>query len=114
MNTSESEKAEVDALIAQLSSSNDDNKKSSINVSSSPENNSTLSERKRIYIRQNSGSNSNAQYAASPTDTQKKLLTKNTRIYKKNDRKSRQGLFKKKEKLHKIVFFFLFKEEVVV
>lgn len=92
MNTSAAEKAEVDALIAQLSSSNDDNKKTPTNVSSSPDANSTLSERKRVYIRQNSGSNSNAQYAGSPTDTQKSLLQKNAKMYKKNDRKSRQGL----------------------
>jgi len=96
MNTSAAEKAEVDALIAQLSPSYDNEKKHSTNVSSSsPDGNSTLSERKRVFIRQNSGSNSNAQYAGSPTDAHKHLLQKNAKIYKKNDRKSRQGLSKK-------------------
>jgi hypothetical protein len=96
MNTSAAEKAEVDALIAQLSSSHDNDKKNATNISSSPDSNSTYSERKRVYIRQNSGSSSNAQHAGSPTDTQKHLLQKNARIFKKNDRKSRQGLFQKK------------------
>ncbi len=105
MNTSAAEKAEVDALIAQLSSSYDNEKKHSTNVSSSPNGNSTLSERKRVFIRQNSGSNSNAQYAGSPTDAHKHLLQKNAKIYKKNDRKSRQGLSKKKIKQKN--FFFV-------
>jgi hypothetical protein len=93
MNSSAAEQAEVDALIAQLSSSSDTAQKHSINVSSSPDTNSSVSERKRVYIRQNSGSNSNGQFSGSPTDAQKHLLQKNTKIYKKNDRKSRQGLF---------------------
>jgi len=92
MNTTSAEKAEVDALIAQLSPSYDNDKKNSTNVSGSPDANSTLSERKRVYIRQNSGSNSNAQFSGSPTDAHKNLLQKNAKIYKKNDRKSRQGL----------------------
>ena len=88
MNSTDAEKAEVDALIAQLSPS--------ANLSGSPENNSIGgTERKRVYIRQNSGSNSNAHFSGSPTDAQKNLLQKNTRITKKNDRKSRQGLFEK-------------------
>jgi len=94
MNTSAAEKAEVDALIAQLSPSYDNEKKNSPS-SGSPDANSTLSDRKRVFSRQNSGSNSNAQYAGSPTDAHKYLLQKNAKIYKKNDRKSRQGLFKK-------------------
>lgn len=92
MSSSMTEKAEVDALIAQLSSSNENDKKYSNNMSTSPESHSTTSERKRVYIRQNSGSNSNAQTVGSPTDAQKHLLQKNARITKKNDRKSRQGL----------------------
>lgn len=95
MNSSAAEKAEVDALIAQLSSSNENDKKNATNVSGSPDANSSLSDRKRIYIRQNSGSNSNTQSAASPTDVHKHLLQKNARIFKKNDRKSRQGLKKR-------------------
>ncbi|CAF1312297.1 unnamed protein product [Rotaria sordida] len=91
MSSAINEKAEVDALIAQLSSSKDYDKKNATNISSSPDAISTSSERKRIYIRQNSGSNSNAQFAGSPTDTQKRLLQKNAKISKKNDRKSRQG-----------------------
>jgi programmed cell death protein 4 len=91
MNSSAAEKAEVDALIAQLSSSHDNEKKSSTNLSGSPDANSSLSERKRVYIRQNSGSNSNAQSSGSPTDAHKHLLQKNAKMYKKNDRKSRQG-----------------------
>lgn len=91
MNSTDAEKAEVDALIAQLSSS-----AKGTNLSGSPENNSIGgTERKRVYIRQNSGSNSNAHFSGSPTDAQKHLLQKNTRITKKNDRKSRQGLFEK-------------------
>lgn len=100
MNSNDAEQAEVDALIAQLSSST-----SRTNLSTSPENNSASgaggSERKRVYIRQNSGSNSNAHFSGSPTDAQKHLLQKNTRIFKKNDRKSRQGLFDKCEEYRK-------------
>jgi hypothetical protein len=94
MTTSAAEKAEVDALIAQLSPSNDTNKKKSTDISSSPDATSTSSERKRIYSRQNSGSNSNTQFAGSPSDAHKHLLQKNAKISKKNDRKSRQGLFR--------------------
>ena len=93
MSTSAAEKAEVDALIAQLSPSYDTTQRNPTNLSTSPDANSSSSERKRIYIRQNSGSNSSAQFSGSPTDAQKHLLQKNTKIYKKNDRKSRQGLF---------------------
>ncbi|UJR21925.1 hypothetical protein I4U23_024994 [Adineta vaga] len=89
MSTSAEEKAEVDALIAQLSSSQDNDRKTSSNISSSPD--ATSSERKRIYIRQNSGSNSNNHSSGSPTDAHKHLLQKNAKLSKKNDRKSRQG-----------------------
>ncbi len=98
MNSSAAEKAEVDALIAQLSSSHDNEKKSSTNLSGSPDANSSLSERKRVFIRQNSGSNSNAQSFGSPTDAHKNLLQKNAKMFKKNDRKSRQGLFRETKK----------------
>jgi len=91
MTSSAAEKAEVDALIAQLSPSNDKEKKFSTNMSSSPDADSSTSGRKRVYIRQNSGSNSSAHSTGSPTDAHKFLLQKNARIYKKNDRKSRQG-----------------------
>ncbi|CAM4757609.1 unnamed protein product [Rotaria magnacalcarata] len=91
MSSSATEKAEVEALIAQLGSSNDNNKKQSNNVSTSPDAHSATSERKRVYIRQNSGSSSNTQHVGSPTDAQKHLLQKNTKMTKKNDRKSRQG-----------------------
>jgi programmed cell death protein 4 len=109
MNSTADEKAEVDALIAQLSPSYDTTQKNSTNISGSPDANSTLSERKRIYIRQNSGSSSNVQYSGSPTDAQKHLLQKNTRIYKKNDRKSRQGLLlnRKKKVVLSRVFFLI-------
>lgn len=77
MTTSADEKAEIDALIAQLSPSKID---------------SNVNEQKRVYIRQNSGSNTNnVQQSGSPTDAHKHLLQKNAKIYKKNDRKSRQG-----------------------
>ncbi|CAM4910291.1 unnamed protein product [Rotaria socialis] len=94
MSSSATEKAEVEALIAQLGSSNDNNKKQSNNMSTSPDASSATSERKRVYIRQNSGSSSNAQHVGSPTDAQKHLLQKNTKMTKKNDRKGR-GLAKK-------------------
>ena len=98
MNSSAAEKAEIDALIAQLSTSNDHDKKNASNISGSPDGSSSFSERKRVYIRQNSGSNSNAQSVGSPTDAHKFLLQKNAKISKKNDRKSRQGLNKTKKK----------------
>jgi hypothetical protein len=91
MNSSAAEKAEVDALIAQLSSSSDTAQKHSNHTSSSTSD-TNPSERKRVYIRQNSGSSANGQFSGSPTDAQKHLLQKNTKIYKKNDRKSRQGM----------------------
>ncbi|CAF2662050.1 unnamed protein product [Rotaria sp. Silwood2] len=92
MSSAADEKAEVDALIAQLSSSNNNDKKHATNISSSTDAISTSSsERKRIYIRQNSGSNSNTHLVGSPTDAQKFLLQKNAKITKKNDRKSRHG-----------------------
>ncbi|CAF4021351.1 unnamed protein product [Adineta steineri] len=87
MTTTSAEKAEVDALIAQLSSSQENEKK----ISSSPDATSSSSERKNIYIRQNSGSNSTSQFSGSPSDPHKHLLQKNAKLSKKNDRKSRQG-----------------------
>ncbi|CAF0926910.1 unnamed protein product [Adineta ricciae] len=91
MSTSAAEKAEVDALIAQLSSSQDHERKTSVNMSSSPDASTSSSERKRVYIRQNSGSNSSNHFSGSPTDAHKHLLQKNAKLSKKNDRKSRQG-----------------------
>ena len=103
MSSTAAEKAEVDALIAQLSPSHDNEKRNQTNISGSPDANSTLPERKRVYIRQNSGSNSNNQSSGSPTDAHKHLLQKNAKITKKNDRKSRQGLFHaEKEKFDSI------------
>jgi programmed cell death protein 4 len=91
MSSSAAEKAEVDALIAQLSSSNDNDKRTQTNTIASGDASTTTSERKRVQIRRNSGSNSNAQPVGSPTDVHGHLLQKNAKISKKYNRKSRQG-----------------------
>ncbi|CAF1249185.1 unnamed protein product [Adineta steineri] len=92
MSSSAAEKAEVDALIAQLSSSRDNEKKSQPNtVASGGDASSIATERKRVQIRRNSGSNSNTQLVGSPTDVHGHLLQKNAKISKKYNRKSRQG-----------------------
>ena len=93
MSSSAAEKAEVDALIAQLSPSNDNDKRSQSNASASGDASSTnaASERKRVQTRRNSGSSSNTQLAGSPTDAHGHLLQKNAKISKKYNRKSRQG-----------------------
>jgi programmed cell death protein 4 len=91
MSSSAAEKAEVDALIAQLSSSRDNDKKSQTNTIASGDASTTTSERKRVQIRRNSGSNSNTQLVGSPTDVHGQLLQKNAKISKKYNRKSRQG-----------------------
>ena len=87
MSSSAAEKAEVDALIAQLSPSNDNDKRSSNNTAGSGD----ATERKRVQTRRNSGSSSNTQLAGSPTDAHGHLLQKNAKISKKYNRKSRQG-----------------------
>lgn len=86
MSSSTSDKAEIDALIAQLGSDN-----SQANVNASGDNATASSERKRVQIRRNSGSNSNSQVVGSPTDVHGHLLQKNAKISKKYNRKSRQG-----------------------
>jgi len=92
MSSSAAEKAEVDALIAQLSSSNDNDKRAqTTNTIASGDASTTASERKRLQIRRNSGSNSNTQLVGSPTDVHGHLLQKNAKISKKYNRKSRQG-----------------------
>ncbi|CAF1196411.1 unnamed protein product [Adineta ricciae] len=88
MSSSTAEKAEVDALIAQLGSSRDDDRKTSTNNNASVDANA---ERKRVPIRRNSGSNSGTQVVGSPTDVHGHLLQKNAKISKKYNRKSRQG-----------------------
>lgn len=90
MSSSAAEKAEVDALIAQLSSPNDTDKSQSQNYASGDAS-TAAAERKRVQIRRNSGSNSNAQVVGSPTDVHGHLLQKNAKISKKYNRKSRQG-----------------------
>jgi hypothetical protein len=93
MSSSAAEKAEVDALIAQLSPSQDNDRKSQPSTSGSGDATSgTVSERKRVQIRRNSGSTSNTQVVGSPTDVHGHLLQKNAKISKKYNRKSRQGL----------------------
>lgn len=90
--TSAAEKAEVDALIAQLSpSARDNEKKSQSGAGDASNQQSNVSERKRVQIRRNSGSNSNTQLVGSPTDVHGHLLQKNAKISKKYNRKSRQG-----------------------
>ncbi len=92
MSSSAAEKAEVDALIAQLSSSFDNDKKQpQTNTIASGDATTAISERKRVQIRRNSGSNSNTQLVGSPTDVHGHLLQKNAKISKKYNRKSRQG-----------------------
>ena len=92
MSSSATEQAEVDALIAQLSSSSDQHDKtSSTNSNASGDASTAASERKRVQIRRNSGSNSNTQLVGSPTDVHGHLLQKNAKISKKYNRKSRQG-----------------------
>jgi len=91
MSSSAAEKAEVDALIAQLSPSNDNDKKAQTNTIASGDASTTTSERKRVQIRRNSGSNSNTQLVGSPTDVHGHLLQRNAKISKKYNRKSRQG-----------------------
>lgn len=91
MSSSAAEKAEVDALIAQLSSSRDQEKSSSTNNNASADASTAASERKRVQVRRNSGSNSNTQLVGSPTDVHGHLLQKNAKISKKYNRKSRQG-----------------------
>lgn len=92
MSSSAAEKAEVDALIAQLSSSSRDHEKnSSTNNNANVDATTAASERKRVQIRRNSGSNSNTQLVGSPTDVHGHLLQKNAKISKKYNRKSRQG-----------------------
>jgi len=93
MSSSAAEKAEVDALIAQLSPSRDNEKKPQTNTAASGDASTTVSERKRVQIRRNSGSNSNTQVIGSPTDVHGHLLQKNAKISKKYNRKSRQGLY---------------------
>jgi hypothetical protein len=95
--SSSAEQAEIDALIDQLSPSHDSNKKNEKALSSSPDANSASTERKHVYIRQNSGPNSNVQLGSSPSDAHRHLLQKNVKISKKNGRKSRQGLFERKK-----------------
>ena len=80
----------MDALIAQLSPSRD-NDKSDTNTVASGDASTTISERKRVQIRRNSGSNSNTQLVGSPTDVHGHLLLKNAKISKTYNRKSRQG-----------------------
>ncbi len=91
MSSSAAEKAEVDALIAQLSPAHDQDKKSSSNANASGDSTNTNAERKRVQIRRNSGSSSNTQLVGSPTDVHGHLLQKNAKISKKYNRKSRQG-----------------------
>lgn len=92
MSSSATEQAEVDALIAQLSSSRDQQEKtSSTNSNASGDASTAASERKRVQVRRNSGSNSNTQLVGSPTDVHGHLLQKNAKISKKYNRKSRQG-----------------------
>jgi programmed cell death protein 4 len=91
MSSSAAEKAEVDALIAQLSPSNDNEKNVQTNSIASGDASTTTSERKRVQIRRNSGSTSNTQLVGSPTDVHGHLLQKNAKISKKYNRKSRQG-----------------------
>lgn len=89
MSSSVDEKAEVEALIAQLSSSCNADTTSQ----ASGDANAASTERKRVQVRRNSGSNSNTQLAGSPTDVHGHLLQKNAKISKKYNRKSRQGFF---------------------
>jgi len=91
MSSSATEKAEVDALIAQLSSSHDNEKESSTNAIASGDASMSATDRKRVQIRRNSGSTSNNQPVGSPTDVHGHLLQKNAKISKKYNRKSRQG-----------------------
>ncbi|CAF3670381.1 unnamed protein product [Rotaria sordida] len=90
MSSSATEQAEVDALIAQLSS-RDYDKTSQTYTNASGDASIMASERKRVQIRRNSGSNSNTQLVGSPTDVHGHLLQKNAKISKKYNRKSRQG-----------------------
>ena len=99
MSSSASDKAEVDALIAQLNSSHDSAKKPQTNPMASGDASLAASERKRVQVRRNSGSNANAQWVGSPTDVQGHLLQKNAKIYKKYNRKSRQGLLNYSSKI---------------
>ena len=91
--TSAAEKDEVDALIAQLSPSSRDNENKAQSGAGGDASNhySGPSERKRVQVRRNSGSNSNTQLVGSPTDVHGHLLQKNAKISKKYNRKSRQG-----------------------
>lgn len=90
--SSSAEKAEVDALIAQLSSSHDTDKGAAGDGTGTGDaSNATTAERKRVQIRRNSGSSSNTQLVGSPTDAHGHLLQKNAKISKKYNRKSRQG-----------------------
>lgn len=89
MSSSATDKAEIDALIAQLGSTRSDN--TQVNVNASGDNAAAVAERKRVQIRRNSGSNSNSQLVGSPTDVHGHLLQKNAKISKKYNRKSRQG-----------------------
>jgi programmed cell death protein 4 len=91
MSSSAADKAEVDALIAQLSPSNNNEKIVQTNTIASGDASTSTSERKRVQIRRNSGSNSNSQLVGSPTDVHGHLLQKNAKISKKYNRKSRQG-----------------------
>lgn len=92
MSSSAAEKAEVDALIAQLAPSHADAQQTSRNnVNASGDNSTAAADRKRVQIRRNSGSNSNTQLVGSPTDVHGHLLQKNAKISKKYNRKSRQG-----------------------
>ena len=96
MSSSAAEQAEVDALIAQLSPSRDNDKRSShsnnnAGAGDGGQNLNASSERKRVQVRRNSGSNSNSQLVGSPTDVHGHLLQKNAKISKKYNRKSRQG-----------------------
>ena len=93
MSSSIAEKAEVDALIAQLSSSRDHVKKPQTHTTGSGDACTTTSECKRVQVRRNSNSNPNTQLVGSPTDVHGHLLQKNAKISKKYNRKSRQGVF---------------------
>lgn len=90
---SSAEKAEVDALIAQLGSTSAEHEKKvqSGAGDASTHQPSAISERKRVQVRRNSGSTSNTQPVGSPTDVHGHLLQKNAKISKKYNRKSRQG-----------------------
>ncbi|CAF3890767.1 unnamed protein product [Rotaria sordida] len=90
MSSSATEQAEVDALIAQLSS-RDYDKTSQTYTNACGDASIMASERKRVQIRRNSGSNPNTQLVGSPTDVHGHLLQKNAKISKKYNRKSRQG-----------------------